>query len=116
MSLPPSGLRPVTPASGRSPRRQLASAGLAGLADLGCQLVVPEALVPADGGGVALRLRIGPDGVGELAAARADRPVRGGALVGAHSVRVALLEQVLLDVGGRDVEAVRQPGLREQQR
>src|SRR6266498_1035301 len=80
--------------------------GLTGRADLDGQLVVPEAQIPADQGGVALRIRVGPHRVGELAIAQVDRPVRGRALVGAHGVRVAGLEQFLPDVCGRDVEPV----------
>src|SRR5690349_21734901 len=80
------------------------------------QVVVEEGLVAGDGGGVAFGLGVGPDGVGELAAVRVDGPVGGRALVGAVGVRVARLEQVLADVGGRDIEAVRQAGLGQQQR
>src|SRR5262249_30705340 len=90
--------------------------GLGGGDDFDGQVVVQERQVAADGGGVAFGLRVGPDGVGELAVARGDRPVGRRALVGAYGVLVALLQQVLADVGGRDVEAVRQAGLGEQQR
>src|SRR5947209_12166434 len=84
---------------------------LGGVAYFDGEVVVEEGLVAGDRGGVAFGLGVGPDGVGELAAVRVDRPVRGTALVGAAGTGVALLQQVLADVGGRDVVAVRQAGL-----
>ncbi len=61
MPMAPSGLQTACPVGGVEPRLAgltWRGARLAGLADFGRQFVVHEALVAADGGGVAVGLRV----------------------------------------------------------